>query len=231
LRDAKHSVVIGKEGLQGVLIDPLPPRPSANDTVRIRLDAGDVVPVPADSVVVGSDGTYLIPFGPSDFTPPAQSSESDPVHHEGVIPVLAEELVVDKKPVTTGGVRVTRRILEHDETVEVPLLKERLDVRRVVVGREVEGPQSVRREGETTIIPIVEEEVVVHKRYWLKEEIYITRNVTEEIHRERVTVRRQEPEIEHLDPDGRVRDAGPAREPEPAARAPRRKRRSILGED
>jgi uncharacterized protein (TIGR02271 family) len=232
MHDPKHATIVGKDGLTGVLLDPLPTRPAPGAAVRVRLAGGDVVDVPADSVVLGSDGTYLIPYGASDLTGPARTREAGPVDQEGVIPVLAEELVVGRKPVQTGGVRVTRRVLEHDETVEIPLVKERVDVRRVLVDREVEGPLPTRREGDTTIIPIVEEEVIIQKRYRLKEEVHVTRIVSEEVHRERVTVRRQEPEIERMDADGRVRTTAPRAVPEPAAPAPaRRKRRSILGED
>jgi uncharacterized protein (TIGR02271 family) len=100
--------------------------------------------------------------------------------------------------VATGGVRVRRRVYEHDEIVETPLLKEHVDVKRVVIDQEVDGPMAVRREGNTTIIPIVEEVLVVQKQYRLKEEIHVTRTLREEQHRETVTLHRQEAEIEPL---------------------------------
>jgi uncharacterized protein (TIGR02271 family) len=181
--------------------------------------------LPAEIVVAGSDGTYLIPLGPADF----EASTPESILQEGVIPVLAEELVIDKKPVQTGGVRVNRRVVEHDETIEVPLIKEHVDVRRVVIDREIDGPLPVRREGETTVIPIVEEVLVVEKRYRLKEEIHVTRSRREELHREQVTVRRQEADIEELDAQGRAR---PVRVTEVRGNpAPLRRRRSILGND
>jgi uncharacterized protein (TIGR02271 family) len=226
MRDAMPMTVIGKDGLTGVLLDPLPQRPGPRDTVRIRLADGRVFPVPADIVVAGSDGTYLIPAGLDDLdtpaAPPASSTE------ESVIPVLVEELVVGKKAVPTGGVRVNRRVLEHDETVEVPLLREHVDVRRVLIDREVDGPLPIRREGETTIIPVVEEILVVEKRYRLKEEIHVSRTVSEEIHREQVTVRHQQADVEQLDEHGRGRVVQPVE----ATRAPepRRPRKSILGD-
>jgi uncharacterized protein (TIGR02271 family) len=130
------------------------------------------------------------------------------------IPVLAEELDVQKRAVTTGGVRVHRRVLEHEETVELPLLKEHVDVKRVVVQQEVDGPLAVRREGDTTIIPIVEEVLVVEKRYRLTEEIHVTRTLHEEMHRERVTLYRQDAEIEYLGEETGPRDTARARPPQ-----------------
>ena len=128
-----------------------------------------------------------------------RTSERD----EAVVPVLAEELVVDKEQIPTGGIRVHRRTLDHDETVDLPLVKEHVDVRRVLIDREVDGPLPVRREGDTTIIPIVEEVLIIEKRFRLKEEIHVIRSAREERHQERVPVRRQEADIEPIDRDGR----------------------------
>jgi uncharacterized protein (TIGR02271 family) len=202
--------VIGKNGLSGVAVGALPTRFKADDTVRIRLGTGALIEVPADVLVMGSDGTILIPFGPEDLEmqsprAPVQNKsmpQTSASTEDRIVPVLAEELVIDKKRVQTGGVRVRRRVVEHEETIELPLVREHVDVRRVVIDREVDGPLPVRREGETTIIPVVEEVLVFEKRYRLKEEIHVIRTSREEIHREEVTVRRQEAEIERLDADG-----------------------------
>jgi uncharacterized protein (TIGR02271 family) len=142
---------------------------------------------------------------------------------EEVVPVLAEELVIDKREVQTGGIRVNRRVVEHDEAVEIPLLKEHVDVRRVVINREVDGPLAVRQEGDVTIIPIVEEELVVSKRYRLKEEIHVIRQVRQETHVEHVAVRHQEAEVEQLDSSGQAHTLQPSE----VKRAPRKR---ILGD-
>jgi uncharacterized protein (TIGR02271 family) len=228
MRDFRPATVIGKDGLTGTLLDSLPPRLAGGETVRMELADGRVITLPADIVVAGSDGTYLIPIGPADIKGEGQPAGS--IRQEGVIPVLSEELIVHKKPVQTGGVRVNRRVLEHEETIELPLLKENVDVRRVVIDREVDGPLPVRRDGETTIIPIVEEVLVVEKRYRLKEEIHVSRIAREELHRERVTVCRQEAEIEEFDAEGRARPVQPPDLPRTPPPGPRR-RRSILGDD
>ena len=230
MRDSGRGHVIGKDGLTGVLLDPLPSRPSPNDIVRVQLATGETIEVPADAFVVGSNNTYLLPIGPEDIQPPERPlrSHAETQTEERVVPVLAEELSVDTKRVVTGGVRVNRRVFEHDETIELPLLKEHLDVRRVVIDREVEGPLPIRREGDTTIIPIVEEVLVVSKRYHLKEEIYVSKSVREELHTEQVTVRRQEAEIDSFDADGRPRPIAASSDElsRPDHRPPRR--RSIL---
>jgi uncharacterized protein (TIGR02271 family) len=169
---------------------------------------------------------FEIPLGPEDLEDVGRSRSV--ASQDTVIPVLAEELHVSKQAVPKGGVRVHRRVHEHEEIVDIPLRKESLDVRRMVIEREVDGPLAVRREGETTIIPIVEEELVISKRFVLKEEVHVTRTVREERHRERVTVSRQESEIERVDASGQTAplDVKVARKPEERPRRPRR--RSIL---
>lgn len=219
------TTVFGKNGLEGVLLDAMPRRPSPDDMVRVRLSTGQMVELPADMMVAASDGSYLVPFGAEDLparapAAPLESSGS-PIRgetDEQVIPVIAEELVVDKRAVATGKVRVRRRVLEHEEAVELPLLKEHLEIRRVGFDREVDGPLPIRREGEMTIIPIVEEVLVIQKRYVLKEEIYVSKSLREELHREVVTVREQVAEVEHTDADGRPRPVPPA----PVGRSQRR---------
>jgi hypothetical protein len=100
MRDRRPASVIGKDGLTGVLLDPLPQRPSGRDAIKIRLGDGRVISVPSDIVVADSDGTYLIPLGPADVDVEANASGS--IRQEDVIPVLAEELVIDKKPRSDG---------------------------------------------------------------------------------------------------------------------------------
>ena len=227
MQDPMPVRVVGQHGLTGVLLDPVPRAVRCNPSVRIKLADGRIIQVPAGMLVAEPDGTYRIPVSLADVG--EQSQPSDPARQEHVIPVLAEELVVEKRAVQTGGVRVHRHLLEHNEVVELPLLKEHLEVRRVVIDREVDGPLPVRRDGDTTIIPIVEEVLVVEKRYRLKEEVHVTRWVREEFHREVVTLQRQEAEIEEFDADGRTRPIAP---PEPHRdREPRRRpRKSTLGD-
>jgi len=132
-----------------------------------------------------------------------------------VIPVIAEEIVVGRKAVKTGAVRVHKRVQERVEHVEMPLLQDALDVRRVVVNRVVAAAPGIRKVGDTTIIPVVEEELVVTKRLILKEELHVTRRRVKTRTAREVTLRREEARIERVDAQGRP-------VPAKAVRAPRR---------
>jgi uncharacterized protein (TIGR02271 family) len=120
-----------------------------------------------------------------------------------VIPVIVDELVIDKRTVPTGAVRVNKRVDEHTETVDMPLFREEVNIRRVIINEVVDSPPPTRREGDVTIIPVVQEELVVSKRLILKEEIYLERRRIVERASQEVTLRRERAEVTRLDGEGR----------------------------
>lgn len=201
----RSNEVFGRDGLHGELAGPIPADPRSR--VTVRLDDGQIVEIPASLLKSHQSGGYEIPLGSRDLSNVWRDTTDKDVRYgeKTVIPVIAEELDVHNRAVPTGGVRVHRRLLEHDEDIETTLRREHLDIRRVIINEEVEGPLPMREEGDTIIVPIVEEVLIVEKRYRLKEEVHLTRRVVQEPHHERVVLRRQEPEIEEIGPDGRSR--------------------------
>jgi uncharacterized protein (TIGR02271 family) len=127
------------------------------------------------------------------------------VAYEGdklVIPVIDEQLRVHKREVVTGKVRVKKVMQEREEVVDEPLLSEDVEVKRVPIDRWVDSPVSVRQEGDTLIIPLLEEVLVVEKRLCLKEEIHVTRRRSESHRPERVVLRSEEALVDRLDVGG-----------------------------
>lgn len=127
-----------------------------------------------------------------------------------VIPVIREEIVVQRREVERGGVRVHKRIQEREETVEQPTYREEVTVEHVPIGRPIESVVGIetREEGDTLIIPVVEEVLVVEKRLVLKEEIRITKRRIDETEQARVVIRSEEVEVEELDELFSERDLG-----------------------
>ena len=117
-----------------------------------------------------------------------------------VIPVIEETLDVQKRQVETGGVRITKVVHEREEVVNVPRVREEVTVERVTLNRIVDTPVSMRQEGDTLIIPLLEEVVVIEKRLMVKEELRITKRRIEEQASQQVTLRREEVVVERLDP-------------------------------
>jgi uncharacterized protein (TIGR02271 family) len=116
-----------------------------------------------------------------------------------VVPVVEEELRVGKRVVETGRVRVTKTVHEHEEVVDEPLMREEYDVERVPIDEFVDGPVGPRREGETLIVPVLEEVLVVEKRLVVREELRITRKRTEERKPQRVKLLSEEVSVERAE--------------------------------
>lgn len=115
-----------------------------------------------------------------------------------VVRVMEEDLSVGREREETGRVRVRVVTHEHEQAVDVPLTQEHVEVERIAIGRDIEAIPPRRQEGETTIVPVVEEVVDVRRKLVLKEEIHIRLVRSTEQHRENVTLRRQEAVIDRL---------------------------------
>jgi stress response protein YsnF len=131
----------------------------------------------------------------------SNTAEFHDVRREGesiVVPVVEEELSVGKRVVEEGGVRVTRRVEEHEEIIRQALKRENVEVVRVPVNRVVDGVEPVRQEGDTIVVPMVEEVLVVRKQLVVREELHIRKRVREEEKPQRVVLRKQVVEVEKL---------------------------------
>jgi uncharacterized protein (TIGR02271 family) len=106
--------------------------------------------------------------------------------------LLAEELSVGKESVETGRLRVSKQTHTREVAVEESLLRERAEIETIPIGRQIFEMPSVRHEGETIVVPIVEEILHTERRLILKEEIRITRRKATEQFHDRVTLRYQE---------------------------------------
>jgi uncharacterized protein (TIGR02271 family) len=137
----------------------------------IRMAGGTQVLVPVRLLVQQSDGIYRLPLA---FNIPAAGQPT-----QMSFPVMEEELHVAERVIDTGrGVRINKTVTEREQVVDPPLLHDELEVTHVPVGRvvaEADVPQT-RHEGDTLIVPVMEEVLVVQKQLLLKEEIRITRH-------------------------------------------------------
>jgi uncharacterized protein (TIGR02271 family) len=108
-----------------------------------------------------------------------------------VVPLFAEELSVSKHMAAESRFRVSRTTHQRDELVELLLARERVEIERVAIDKPIDAMPPVREEGETIVIPVVEEVLVVERRLVLREEVRIRRIHETELHQERVTLRSQ----------------------------------------
>lgn len=91
------------------------------------------------------------------------------------IPVVEEQLMVQKHLRQTGTVWVNLATHEEQVPVEADLEAEEVVVRRVPVDRFVTGPVPDRQDGDTLVVSVLEEVLVVEKRLKVVEEIHISR--------------------------------------------------------
>ena len=114
-----------------------------------------------------------------------------------VIPVVEEKVSVDKRVIETGKVLISKKVTEQQTSVSLPLVREQFDIERVPVNEVVDTPPpATRYEGDTTIIPVLREVMVVQKRYEIIEEIRITKRKTETTDTQQVSLRKEEVTIE-----------------------------------
>jgi uncharacterized protein (TIGR02271 family) len=165
----------------------------------VLLEDGRRLWVPAAALGPRPDGHYALSIGRAHLDAAAV-----------VIPVVAERLEVGRRVTETGVVRLRKLVHERDELVDQEVTRETVQVERVPVGRVVDGPVAIRQEGDTIVVPVLEEVLVVERRLVLKEEVRIVRQrVTERAEPQRVTLRREEIVVERdtLPGTGRPSDA------------------------
>jgi uncharacterized protein (TIGR02271 family) len=123
----------------------------------------------------------------ADAEQPSNGSLDDPK-----LTLLAEVLSVGKESVETGRLRVSKQTHTREVAVDESLLRESAEIETIPIGRRIFEMPSVRHEGETIVVPIVEEILHTERRLILKEEVRITRRKTAEQIHDRVTLRYQE---------------------------------------
>lgn len=187
----------------------------------MRTAQGRVVRVPVDLLTVSADGTYRLAFSLALLSDEASASEGGVAGNvmpgvdsasgsRTVIPVIEETLHVDKRVVETGsGVRVHKTVASREEIVDTALSRDELEVTRVPIDRTLaagEVPEA-GYDGDTLVVPVLEEILVVEKRWRLKEEVRITRH-RREIHAPQTVVLRSEKvEVERFN-DGKPERSG-----------------------
>ena len=116
-----------------------------------------------------------------------------------IIPVVEEQVVVRKRQRLTSGVRVSTIVHEDEQVIDEPMLTEQVEVERIPLGHWVEAPVPVRQEGDTTIVTLHEEVVVVETRLRATEEVRLIRRQATSSTPKHVTLRREEALIERLE--------------------------------
>jgi uncharacterized protein (TIGR02271 family) len=118
-----------------------------------------------------------------------------------VLPAVEEALIVDKVEVDQGGYRITKRVHAHDQQVDQLLRSEHVEIERRPINTAIADGAipPVRQEGDTLVVPVVEEVLITVKRLVLVEEVRITRVQDTRRETRTVTLRKEAIEVERLD--------------------------------
>ncbi len=197
MESQKPVMVIDSTGRQGVLESDSIQLKQRGSQVLIRFESMQPVAVPVDMLVLRKDGNYELPLNVTELAAKQIQAGTD---QTTVIPILEEEVVIGKRQVETGRVRIKKVVQERQELVDLPLLSEEIEIKRVPINRPVDSPVAVRKEGDTIIVSVLEEVLVVQKQLLLKEEVHIITKHSERHQPKQITLRREEVIVEPIDP-------------------------------
>jgi len=148
-------------------------------------------------------GNYRLPF--------AFDRLPRDLNDKHVIRRVEEELQVGKRVVDAGsGVRIHKTVTEREQLIDLPLMHDELQVQHVEVGKDLAKSDIpvTRYEGDTLIIPILEEVLVVETRLRLKEEVRITKRQREKHIPQTVVLKSEQISVERFeewpDPSSRI---------------------------
>jgi stress response protein YsnF len=144
-----------------------------------------------------------------------QDSDKDPVLEEAyrsgirteaeeILPLVEETATIHKREVVTGKVRVRTVTDTAEELAKATLQSDTVEVTRVAIDKVVEAAPEIRTEGDLTIVPVLEEVLVVTKQFVLEEELHIRRRVETETVEAPVSLRKQRAVLEREAPDGSI---------------------------
>lgn len=132
----------------------------------------------------------------------ANNAEPPTGEADVTIPVLQEEFNIGTRTVDTGrGVRISKTVTELPFEINEILHRDEVSVHHVPIDRIVaagDAPAS-RYEGDTLIIPIVEEVLVMERRLRIKEELHVTTTRHDEHHAETVMLKSEQVHVERFD--------------------------------
>jgi uncharacterized protein (TIGR02271 family) len=188
--------VTDPQGVHGTIDTTIWPLDGRRAEVLVSLESGQQVWVPVPLLIREEEGRYSVPMALADLE---RRAGADPREPPLVLPVLAEALDVQTRTLETGRVRIHKTVHERQVLVDEPLLREEVVIARVPINRVVEGPIPVRYEGDTMIISLLEEVLVVETRLLLTEELRIAKRRTDTHQPVPVTLRREDVTIERVD--------------------------------
>ncbi len=137
---------------------------------------------------------------PADFDDQAPQAAEKGL--QGVVPILEETANVQRVAVDQGGWRITKNVTATEQLVDEELQDVRVQIERRPLGTQLSGSEvpQTRYEGNTLVIPVLEEVLVTEKRLVLVEEVRITQVRGRHRKPQQVNLRKESVSVERLEP-------------------------------
>jgi uncharacterized protein (TIGR02271 family) len=195
MNEPQEQYLIGTDGELGRILSGSESETADDDALLVELHNGARALVPQSLLTITADGQYAIALSRAEIEDQLRA------HQRIVLPVMAEELHVEKRQHITGRIRVRKLVREHEELVDEQLLREYVEVERMPLNRPLEEPAKVRYEGDVMVIPVMEELIVVEKRLVLREEVRLVKRVESRPYEATATLRSEEVVVERVPGD------------------------------
>jgi uncharacterized protein (TIGR02271 family) len=191
----KQVIVVDKDNIRGTVISPSG-EIEAVPQVLVQFDNDQQVWISTDSLTKMRDNSYYLPVSLSEMRDEfTEARESERL----VIPVVEETAKLSKRVVQKSKVQIKKVVEEKHEAFDLPLLEEYVEVKRVPVNRTFDKPVPVRSEGDTLIIPVHKEVLIIQKKFLVSEEIHVIKQQTERIHTEEVSLLQEKVVVNRLE--------------------------------
>jgi len=203
VKQSENATITDKNNQTGIIEGSWPP-PTETSGVWVKFGGERWALVPLALLSPCEEGGYCLAASFADFE---QNPEDSPAAKQAqeplVIPIKKERARARKRTMETGRVRVRKVVSEHEEEVDVPLVQDEIEIERVPIHRQVDQPPPIRSEGETLIIPVVKEILVIQKQLMIEEEWHIRKKTKTRHETKSVVLREEDLIVERIDsPEG-----------------------------
>ena len=106
--------------------------------------------------------------------------------------VHEEQLEARTNARQAGEVEITKDVVEEQRTIQVPVTREEVHVRRTAANRDATASDSAFTEGDTIRVPVMEEEVEITKRPRVVEEVEVEKTARQDTEHATGTVRKEQ---------------------------------------
>ena len=197
-------IIVDANGVQCAVAHEATANSNGEAQVLVRFQSGEQVLLPRELLRQQEDGRYRLTGGAEKLlgeydinkqTNSLQKQTNDlvsngrsrstvgdlPEEQELVVPVFDEFVNIETRIAEKGKVEVRKTVHERTEVVDQPLFSEEVEIERITINRPLEEAVGARYEGDTLVIPLLEEVLVIQKQLVLREEVHI-KKLRKEMH-------------------------------------------------